>query len=58
MMGCDNINLKCHTKRKKVFKVHRDADKKNLIFVKYWSLYLNNTDCKTVRLNATENPLF
>ena len=31
---------------------------KNEIFVKYWSLYLHNTDCETVRLNATENPLF
>ena len=31
---------------------------KNKIFVKYWSLYLPNTDCNAVRLNATENPLF
>ena len=38
-------------------KVHGDPDKKNEIFVKYWSLYLQNTDCKTVRPNATEYPL-
>ena len=42
----------------KCIKVHGDPDKKNETFVKYWSLYLPNTDCKTVRLNATENPLF
>ena len=31
---------------------------KNETFVKYWSFYLHNTDCKAVPLNATENPLF
>ena len=39
-------------------KVHGDRDKKSEIFVKYWTLYLHNTDCKTVCPNATENPLF
>ena len=35
-----------------------ETQTKNEIFVKYWNLYLHNTDCKTVRLNATENHLF
>ena len=38
--------------------VHGDPDKKNVIFVKYCSLYIHNTDCKPIRLNATETPLF
>ena len=35
-----------------------ETQTKNEIFVKYWSLYLHNTDCYAVRLNTTENPLF
>ena len=32
--------------------------KKNEIFVKYWSLYLHNTDCNAACLNASEKTLF
>ena len=49
--GDENINMG-------IYKVQGDPDKKNEIFVKYCSLYLHDTDCKTVRLNATENPPF
>ena len=31
--------------------------KKNVIFIKYWSLYLYNTECNAVGLNSTENSL-